>query len=156
MGVADHIDRHAHQLRREVAAVVEIEAAQKILVGLAVAGVLGDDHAGHRFEDFSRAQQGAAGQLFGGDGAFASRIGDAVQVMGTAADGDFLQGGEAGGVGVAETGQGQGDNCWVKQGEFHGRVPSNDHLHSRRWSIAIATQMPGGTKQQAGLRAGES
>jgi hypothetical protein len=101
VGVADHIDRHAHHVGGKIAAVVEIETAQKILVGLAVAGVLGDDHAGNGFEYFGWAQQRAVGELLGGHRAFGGRIGDAGQVMGAAADGDFLQGGEAGGVQVA-------------------------------------------------------
>ncbi len=69
--VTDHIDRHTHHRSGEVAAVVKIETAQEILVGLAVAGVLGDDHAGNGFQHFSRAQQGSISQLLGGDGAFA-------------------------------------------------------------------------------------
>jgi len=47
-----HVHRHVVDGDREVGAVVEIEAAQKILVGLAVAAVLGDDQAGHDFQRF--------------------------------------------------------------------------------------------------------
>jgi hypothetical protein len=36
VGVAGHVDRHAHHVGGEVAAVVEVEAAQEVLVGLAV------------------------------------------------------------------------------------------------------------------------
>ncbi len=77
----------------EVAAVVEVEAAQEVLVGLSVARVLGDDQAGHRLQSLGRAQQRAVGQLLGGDRAFGSRIGNADQVVLAAADGHFLQGG---------------------------------------------------------------
>ena len=47
-----HVDRHVVDRNGEIGAVVEIEAAQEILVGLAVAAVLGDDQAGHDFERF--------------------------------------------------------------------------------------------------------
>jgi len=114
VGVRHHVGRHAHDLGGEVAAVVEIETAQEILVGLAVARVLGDDHAGHGFHDLGRAQQRPVGQLFGGDGAFAGRVGDAGQVLAAAADGDFLQGRHAGRVGLAECGQGSGEQRKTK------------------------------------------
>ncbi len=38
---------------REIGAVVEIEAAQKVLVGFALAGVLGDDQARHDLQRFA-------------------------------------------------------------------------------------------------------
>ncbi len=50
--VGAHVDRHAVDRDGEIGAVVEIEAAQEILVGLAVAAVLGDDQAGHDFKRF--------------------------------------------------------------------------------------------------------
>ncbi len=56
MGVGAEIDRHALDAGREVRAVVEIEAAQVILVSLAPAGVGGDDHARHGLQDFGGAQ----------------------------------------------------------------------------------------------------
>ncbi|MPN56411.1 hypothetical protein SDC9_204099 [bioreactor metagenome] len=93
MGVAGHVDRHAQDVGGEVAAVVEIETAQEILVGFAVAGVLGDDHAGHGFQRFGRTQQRPVGQLPGGDRALGGRVGDTGQVALAAADGHFLQGG---------------------------------------------------------------
>ena len=37
---------------------VEIEAAQKILVGFALAGMLGDDQAGHDFKRLAGAREG--------------------------------------------------------------------------------------------------
>ena len=37
-------------VQREIGAVIEVEAAQEILVGLAVAAVLGDDEAGNDLE----------------------------------------------------------------------------------------------------------
>ena len=53
MAVRRHVDRHAVDACREVGAVVEVEAAQEVLVGLAVARVLRDDHAGRRFQEFA-------------------------------------------------------------------------------------------------------
>ena len=48
--VRAHVDRHVVDVDREIGAVVEIVAAQEILVGFALAGVLRDDQAGHGFE----------------------------------------------------------------------------------------------------------
>jgi len=42
---------------------VEVEAAQEVLVGLAVAAVLGDREPGHRLEHFRGAQQRAVPEL---------------------------------------------------------------------------------------------
>src|SRR5574340_1089532 len=41
---------------------VKIEAAQEILVGFPVPGMLGHDHAGHHFHHFRRAQEGPIGE----------------------------------------------------------------------------------------------
>ncbi len=52
VGVSAHVDRHVVDRDCEISAVVEIEAAQEILVGLAVAAVLRDDQAGYNFKRF--------------------------------------------------------------------------------------------------------
>ena len=104
VGVAGHVHRHAHHMGGEVAAVVEVEAAQEVLVGLSVPRVLGDDQAGHGLQGLGRAQQGAVAQLGGGDGAFAGRIGNADQLVLAGSDGDLLEGRDAGGVGCAAEG----------------------------------------------------
>ena len=52
VAVRAHVDGHAVDRDRQIGAVIEIHAAQKILVGLAVAGVLGDDQAGDDFKGF--------------------------------------------------------------------------------------------------------
>ena len=44
--VADHVDGHTFEVRGEVRAVVHVEAAQEILVGLAAARMLGRDLPG--------------------------------------------------------------------------------------------------------------
>jgi hypothetical protein len=46
MRVRRQVERHAVQIGGEIRAVIQIEAAQKILVGLSAARVLGDDDAG--------------------------------------------------------------------------------------------------------------
>ena len=93
----------------EVAAVVEVEAAQEVLVGLSVPRVLGDDQAGHGLQGLGRAQQGAVAQLGGGDGAFAGRIGNADQLVLAGGDGDLLERRDAGGLGrSAEGGREEG------------------------------------------------
>jgi hypothetical protein len=55
--VRRHVDRHAVDPGREVGAVVEVEAAQVVLVGLAVAAVLRDDDAGNEFEHLGGPQR---------------------------------------------------------------------------------------------------
>jgi hypothetical protein len=43
------VQRHIVEENGEICAVVEIESAKKILVGLAAAGVLSNDDTGNRF-----------------------------------------------------------------------------------------------------------
>ena len=62
MPVRAHVDRHAVHEHRKVGAVVEVEAAQEILVGLAAAGMRGGDKSRHELEQVAGAQQ--AGQVF--------------------------------------------------------------------------------------------
>ena len=54
--VGAHVDRHVVDGDRQVGAVVEIVAAQEILVGFALAAVLRHDQARHGFEHFARAR----------------------------------------------------------------------------------------------------
>ena len=55
VAVRRHVHRHPRDRRREVGAVIEVEAAQVVLVGLALAAVLADDDARYGFEDFAGA-----------------------------------------------------------------------------------------------------
>jgi hypothetical protein len=48
-----HVDRHAVDRDGEIGAVVEVEAAQEILVGFALAAVLRDDQARDSFKEFA-------------------------------------------------------------------------------------------------------
>ena len=57
VGVRAHIDGHARDVGREIGPVVEIEAAQEILVRFAGAAVLRDDHARNVFQNLAGAQQ---------------------------------------------------------------------------------------------------
>ena len=61
--VSHEIDRLAVHRDREVGAVVEIEAADEILVRLAVARVLGDDDAGHHLEQLAAAEDRPGGEF---------------------------------------------------------------------------------------------
>ena len=54
MRVRWQVQRHIVEENGEIRAVVKIEAAKKILVGLAATGVLRDDETGNRLQNFSR------------------------------------------------------------------------------------------------------
>ena len=81
VGVRDEVDGHAVHRRREIRAVIEVEAAQVILVGLPLAAVLRDDQSGHGLEDFAgaddrpRAELLLADMALGGGGRDADEIG---------------------------------------------------------------------------------
>src|SRR5215208_409158 len=51
--VRGHVDRHAIDRDGQIGAMVEIEAAQKVLVGFSLAAVLRDDQAGDGFQEFA-------------------------------------------------------------------------------------------------------
>ena len=72
MGVRGHVDWNARNRLREVEAVVEIEPAKVILVGLALAAVLTDDHARDGFQDLGGPVDRPDAELRGGDRAFAA------------------------------------------------------------------------------------
>jgi hypothetical protein len=75
--VRAHVDGHAVDADREVRAVVDIEAADEILVGFAFAAVLRDDEARHRLEHFAGAIDRRARKLFRADEPLACRLRDA-------------------------------------------------------------------------------
>ena len=56
MGMRRQIDRYAIDGRQEVRAMVQIEAAQKVLVGFAIARVLGHDQSRNPLQHIGRAQ----------------------------------------------------------------------------------------------------
>jgi hypothetical protein len=65
---------HAVGPQREVGAVIEVVSAQEILIRLAVAAVLRDDHPGDQLHQLARAQQGAGFDAFIGYRTFAGGI----------------------------------------------------------------------------------
>ena len=82
--VAGHVDGNVVHAHRQVGAVVEIEAAQEILVGLSAAGMLGDDHAGNFLDHFAGAKQRTQRQIGGAHHALVGAFGDAAEVLGAA------------------------------------------------------------------------
>jgi hypothetical protein len=81
VGVRHHVywrPRHRHG---EVAAVIEVEAAQEVLVRLPLTAVLGNDDAGDRLEHLALPHEGPHLELPAGDGALACRRGDAYQIL---------------------------------------------------------------------------
>ena len=78
---------------------VEIEAAQKILVRLSATRMLRDDDARHGFEDLPATQDWPVGQLRRAGGALGCRIGNANQAVLPAFNDDFRQPGNIGGGG---------------------------------------------------------
>ena len=121
--VRRHVHRHAGDEAREVGAMVEVEAAQEILVRLAITAVLGDDHTGHEFQHFGRAQGGPAFDQPGGDRALARGIGTAhcVDVVALHRDGLELCGGGhnrrglCGGEAAGQGGQCEGDQVALER-----------------------------------------
>ena len=79
--VRRHVHRHACDRGREVGAVIEVEAAQVVLVGLAFAAVLADDDARDRFENFAGSHDWTRLELTRGDRALAGRLRDPDEVL---------------------------------------------------------------------------
>ena len=84
----------------EVAAVVEVEAAQEVLVGLSRPRVLGDDQAGHGLQRASAGRSG--GQLRNWAAVTVPSLAESAtpdQLMLAGGDGDLLERRDAGGLG---------------------------------------------------------
>ena len=81
---------------------VEVEAAEEVLVRLTATGVLGDDDAWDGFEDFAAAGDGAQFELFEADGALGGGLSDAEQAVAATLDEHLGQG--DGAVGAAACG----------------------------------------------------
>ena len=86
MRVRRHVDRRAGHGHREVAAVIEVESAQEVLVGFALAAVLRDDHARHGLEHFALPHDRPDVELPRGDRALARRLRDADEILGRVLD----------------------------------------------------------------------
>jgi hypothetical protein len=78
--VRRHVDRHPLDARLEIGAVIEVEAANEVLVGLSIARVLRDDEPGNRLEQLAFAQERAQTQVrptdapLGGCGRYARQV----------------------------------------------------------------------------------
>ena len=79
--MAREIDGNAVDRSGEIGAVIEVEAAQEVLVRLPVAAVLRDDQARHGLEDLAGAIERALFDLGGADGTLRGRLGDADQTV---------------------------------------------------------------------------
>jgi len=73
MRVRRQVERHVVEEHGEIGAMIQIEAAQKILVGLAAACVLSDDDTGHCLQNFTRAQNRAIRDFLGAHGPLRGR-----------------------------------------------------------------------------------
>ena len=89
--VRGQIQRHPVEERGEVRAVIEIDAAQKVLVGFPAARVLCDNDAGHGFKDFAGTQNGAMLQLLRADCAMSGRVSNPDQTVRTPVHNCLLQ-----------------------------------------------------------------
>jgi hypothetical protein len=74
MPMGAHVDRHVLQRDIDIGAVIEVEAAQEILVGLALPAVLGGDQTRHQLEHFADPRSRLLLDLFAGDNSLRRRI----------------------------------------------------------------------------------
>ena len=81
MRVTALIDWHAIQCQAEIDTMIEIDAAQKILIGLALTTVLANDQPRYNLENFTRTRYDPSIDLCLSDGAFISRIGSTQQTV---------------------------------------------------------------------------
>ena len=76
MGMGRQIDWHVVPKRSQVGAVIEIVAAQVILIGLPGVGMLDNGEPGRRFEDFSRMGHRARVEVLAGNDHLARHLRD--------------------------------------------------------------------------------
>ena len=75
VSVGSKINRHAIEVGREVGTMIEVDAAQKILIRLTRATVLSGNHAGHDLDQFRDSRQRTSREITVADHAFRGRIG---------------------------------------------------------------------------------
>ena len=80
MRAGRRVHRHAGHRRGEVGPVIEVEAAQVVLIGFALAAVLAHDQAGNGLEHLARAHHRTCIQLGSGDRSLAGSSGDAHEI----------------------------------------------------------------------------
>ena len=122
MGPRRRVHRHTGDAGGKVGAVVEVEAAQVILVRLALSAMLARDESGYCLEHRSRSEDRTRLELPCGDGSLSRRRRDADQVLGRVLDVDEApEGGTAG-----------DDDVGAQREAQHGirrRAPSSVHEH---------------------------
>ena len=91
VAMRSEVPRHAIDDAGEVRAVVELDAAQEILVGLAATRVLRGDQARHYLEQLGNPQQRAHRQVGAADRALAGRDGGADQRLAAREDHDLVE-----------------------------------------------------------------
>lgn len=64
VGVSAHVGRHIINIDREIRAMIEIIAAQEVLVRFALAGMLRHNEPRYSFEHFARAHHGPRVDVF--------------------------------------------------------------------------------------------
>jgi hypothetical protein len=84
VAVRAEVDRHVVDRQREVGSVIEVEAAEEILVGLAATGMLGGDQARRCLEQLTGAKQRSDLDVRPGDAALARRAGRADPLLAAA------------------------------------------------------------------------
>src|SRR5262249_32729395 len=92
MAVRPKVPRHAVDDGREVRAVVEIEAAQEVLIRLAASRVLYRDEPRHGLEQLRDLQHRPHEQVCAADGPFAGRFRAANELETSAEHDDLFQG----------------------------------------------------------------
>ena len=112
VAMAALVDGHFVNGRAQVRAVIEVEAAQVELVGLALAAMLADDQPRHGFEQFAGPVAGARVELLLRDAARVGRIGHAQLVHARTVDQHALE--DVVGVGGAwkQDGEEEGEIAW--------------------------------------------
>ena len=91
VAVRAQVPRHAVHVRREVRAVVQVEAAQEVLVGFAAARVLHRNQSGYRLEQLGNAQHRPHRQIRTAHGALARGVRRAEQLHAAPEDDDLLE-----------------------------------------------------------------
>jgi hypothetical protein len=94
VAVGADVHLHAVDVGREVGPVIEVEAAQEVLVGLAAARMLRGDHPRYRLQQFGGAQQRSHEQVAAADRPLARGVGDADLGLAAAED-DHIRGDRA-------------------------------------------------------------
>jgi hypothetical protein len=94
-----HVHGNAIDAGGQVGAVIQVEAAQEILVGLAIARVLSDHESGNGFEQLAGAHHGTRLELRARDRALSRRLDATDEAASLCRDHDLVEviGGQAGG-----------------------------------------------------------